>query len=168
MKQKLLVIAIAIAAVCGLCSTDASAQNANRNGWIIELQGGKVVNHEGGFLFDFDFGYRWATSLHWAVEAKVGVGSYYPDKYAWSIMPGVRYTSKELFSNCSLFTSFNAGLSTKLFYEDVIMPLNLCVGLNIGNRFNIGASFGVNCLLGYYCGGDTTPCGIGLRVGVRI
>jgi len=109
----------------------AWGQNANRSGIFIEAGVGALagttptykaeIDHGivkgynvGGAGLNLALGYRYATSRFCAVEVKVE-GSASPKAISptlvLGIMPGFRYTTRELFSNMSLFFGLNAGFA---------------------------------------------------------
>jgi len=126
MKKLILTLLAAIA----LCLT-AAAQNANRSGIFLEIGAGGVGGQPpafkysldqdilkahtiSGFGADFSVGYRYATSSFCAIEIKAK--ALLPTKdienfITLCIMPGFRYTSRELFGNISLFLDINAGVA---------------------------------------------------------
>lgn len=122
-----------------LATSAISAQNANRKGFFMELQGGlsfgdivkAEINKEsknygyekiaeatylkGGVSGSFDIGYRFRTSNHFALEVKLGLWANFADfRDTWQMrfMPGLRWTSKEFSGNISSFVSGNIGIGT--------------------------------------------------------
>lgn len=125
MKKILMTLLIILAAIPA-----AFAQNANRSGFFLELAGGGItgdspaigysvanntVNMEcaGGAALNLGFGYRLATSRHWAYEfrAEGQTSAKKPDmSLVIKILPaGFRYTSSEIFGNSSIFAHLNVG-----------------------------------------------------------
>lgn len=164
MKTKLLLLLVAVLVMTG-AGHRLAAQNANRNGFIIELQGGGALGtietdrleyvadknaiataKKGGFVGQLNIGYRWATSINWAVELRAGISDNFSESslYIASLMPGVRYTSRELFGNKSLYASFNAGVGYNPYGEAIFVPLDLNVGLNLTNSLYAGVFFDYN------------------------
>lgn len=144
------------AAICmAIC---IQAQNANRSGFFIELEGGRAFGNvmdfesrsydaEGTYLKDgavgsLHFGYRKTTSNSVAIEAKIGAWTNFLDvknTLNVNIMPGIRWTSKEFTGNVSAFLSFNAGFGLNkanpgCFY----VPVEIGVGLNLTNNLYLG------------------------------
>ena len=156
----------------------AMAQNANRSGFFIEAgiggttgttprvaiihENGEVLaKFAGGPAFDFLLGYRIKTSSHWAFDVRIGGMASFNGitSPVFRAMPGMRYTSNELFGNVSLYCTmavgFGFGFRNTLY--NVILPENgeykfkvdgdltfgvpymLAVGLNITNHFYVGA-----------------------------
>lgn len=162
--KKILLIAMVM---LGLAFT-SNAQNANRSGLFVELSPGIYVGntpvldvetkqtvvgnkyvteivekHLSGLNLEIAAGYRWAFARHWALDAKVGFSlptSRTHELWTIEILPGLRYTSKELgSSNVSLFAGFNAGLGFQIeFQEYLIFAYELKAGFNLSNRFSIG------------------------------
>jgi len=125
--KKLVLLIVAVFAL----SIAAWGQNANRSGIFIEAGAGALagttptykfeVGHGvvkaynvGGAGLNLALGYRYATSRSCAVELKVE-GSVSPKAitptFVLGITPGFRYTTRELFSNISLFFGVNAGFA---------------------------------------------------------
>ena len=163
--KKLLLIAMVMLGV----SFTSNAQNANRSGFFFELSPGIYVGntpvvdietkqtvvgnksvtqtiekHLSGLNLEIAAGYRWAFARHWALDAKVGFSlptSRTNELWTIEILPGLRYTSKELgSSNVSLFAGFNAGLGFQIDYEWHLLNFayELKAGFNLSNRFSIG------------------------------
>ena len=161
--KKIMIIAMVMLGV----AFTSNAQNANRSGFFIELSPGIYVGntpvvdvetkqtvvgnkyvtqtiekHLSGLNIEFDAGYRWAFHRHWALDAKVGFSlptSRTNEFWTIEILPGLRYTSKELgSSNVSLFAGFNAGLGIQVSEENPIFAYELKAGFNLSNRFSIG------------------------------
>lgn len=150
------------------------AQNANRNGWIVELQGARVLGtiyqtpdfnekkemgnpvyrKKGGVAGTLNFGYRWSTSQFCAVEAKLFVSDNFADakRLTIGILPGFRYTTKEITGNTSVYLSANAGFGIAPIangcYPGYFVPSELSVGLNFGPMFSLGVFFGYNICVG--------------------
>lgn len=161
MKQKFLMVLIAVVAIMTAGST-ASAQNANRKGWIIELQGGRTIGTvcesigldyhvtngdpayrlKAGIKGSLGFGYRWTTSQFCAFEAKAVVSDNFAEKQLLniSLMPGFRYTTKEISGNASMYFAANVGVglypATDYLSYSVVGEAG--VGFNIGSRLSLG------------------------------
>lgn len=150
----------AVVAMCGY------AQNANRSGFFLEIGAGSVVGEssytdtkeefsvidgslaviskvkrDNGFKFNVGTGYRLAVSNNWAIELKA-MGVKYND-IAVKLMPGARYTSKELFSNVSMYIAPNIGACLYIGDYHALFGLgySLGLGLNLTERISIGAVF---------------------------
>lgn len=158
MKRLLILLVGCLLIVAGM-----QAQNANRSGFFIELQGGGAIGTvmdyrtevygngndyedcnpyiKGGFVGGIDLGYRFATSRAFAFEVKVDAWSNFLDfgKCLYlDLLPGIRWTSEEIASNVSMFLSLNAGFG--ILKEDVQMniPIEIGLGCNLTNQFYLG------------------------------
>lgn len=126
MKKLIFAAILAIFAV-----TPVLSQNANRSGFFIEGGTGFLVGkapisnvkwennslyvcRPGGPDVNLGFGYRRATSKVFAWEIKAE-GSVVPNNVestlVLAVMPGIRYTTKELFGNTSLYFGLNVGVA---------------------------------------------------------
>lgn len=126
MKKLIFAAILAIFAV-----TPALSQNANRSGFFVEGGAGFLVGktpisnvkwtdntlyvyRPGGPDVNLGFGYRRATSNVFAWEIKAE-GSVVPNNVkstlVLAVMPGIRYTTKELFGNTSLYFGLNLGVA---------------------------------------------------------
>lgn len=105
------------------------AQNANRSGFFIEAgvggacgntprtallhQDGQVlVKYASGGVFDGYLGGRFRTSNHWAFDIRLGAQAAFSalkPTLTIKAMPGMRYTSNELFGNVSLYGALVVG-----------------------------------------------------------
>lgn len=153
MKKLILLIAGVLLAFIGV-----QAQNANRTGIFIELQGGRafgeVIHGEdyyyhseftylkGGVVGGLGVGYRYATSNSFAIEGKVNLWADFldiGDTFNLDIMPGIRWTSKDFSSNKSLYLSLNAGfgLNPTDAYS-MFVPIEISVGFNLTNNLYLG------------------------------
>lgn len=169
MKRLLTLIAAVLLAVTGLY-----AQNANRNGFFIELQGGaafgEVLKYDpynsdypsasclkGGGVGSLDFGYRFATSNNFAIDFKIGAWTDFAEAgktLQLRGMPGVRWTSNDFGSNMSAFLALNTGVGLSPASGDlgIYIPAELSVGLNFSQHFYGGVIFNYSALLsGDYC-----------------
>lgn len=125
MKRFVILLFSVLAAIVGL-----HAQNANRNGFFLELGIGgmvgdnirtsitiddNVVKAKGlsGASGDIGLGFRKKLGRHWAYELKAeGMFPFesLPYSIAGRLLPiGFRYTSVEVWRNYSLYFHFNAG-----------------------------------------------------------
>lgn len=158
MKKLLLLLVCMLMTASGI-----QAQNANRSGFIVELQGGAAFGEvlyrsfyseeseksmlKGGVVGSLDVGYRWATSGHFAFGAKLGVWSDFAEfgkTLQIRILPGMRWTSKDFGNkNMSAYISFNTGfaLSPSCYEIPVFVPLQLGVGVNLSTHFYAGIVF---------------------------
>lgn len=180
MKKILLIISIILISITG-----GYAQNANRNGFFIELGAGfpigsipayKVgfdnnavaVFYPGGPDVNFAIGYRRTMGKSFAWEIK-GEGSAMPTKFrntmVIALLPGIRYTSKELFGNTSLFCGINIGVllsrggyGSYYLYESPDYPdyrYDWYDDLNNGDiaiGVKFGADIGLNITSSFYTG----------------
>ena len=161
MKKTILCMLLSVMAIAAV-SGKASAQNANRKGWIIELQGGRVLGTlcdsegydydlkngstvcrvKGGVVGAISAGYRWTVSKSWAVEAKLMVSDNFAQTttLGFTLFPGVRYTTKEIAGNTSMYLGVNlgAGVMPVLDEMDYMCLGEFGVGFNIGNRISLG------------------------------
>ncbi len=193
--KKILLIAMVMLGV----AFTSNAQNANRSGLFVELSPGIYVGntpvldvetkqtvvgnkfvteivekHLSGLNLEIAAGYRWAFARHWALDAKVGFSlptSRTNELWTIEILPGLRYTSKELgSSNVSLFAGFNAGLGIQVFEENPIFAYELKAGFNLSNRFSIGLVWNALSYLEAYDGVDENGChtgALGINLGYR-
>ncbi len=143
-------------------SNTASAQNANRKGWVIELQGGRTfgtVCETSNFSYAMErdipayrlksgikgalgFGYRWTTSHYCAFEAKLVVSDNFAETKLLNVavMPGFRYTTKEISGNLSMYVAANVGVGVYPAIEEIGYSAagDAGVGFNIGSRLSLG------------------------------
>lgn len=170
MKKLLLLLACTLMNVAGML-----AQNANRSGFFVELQGGtafgQVLYYEtykgessqmprlkGGAVGSFDVGYRYASSTHFAFGAKAGVWSDFADFKTTQIriMPGIRWTFNDFGSkNMSAFISFDTGVGLDLAIDadiPVFIPFELSAGLNFTQHFYGAIVCNYNVLASSYYG----------------
>ncbi len=169
--KKLVLLIVAVFTL----SIAAWGQNANRSGIFIEAGAGVLAGRTPTYKIEIDhgivkgynvggaglnlaLGYRYATSRSCAVELKVE-GSASPKAIVptlvLGIMPGFRYTTRELFSNISLFFGVNAGFAAG--YE-THMPY-----LRIGHNMYDNAAYDI----GHYGIGSIGGC-YGLTLGMNI
>lgn len=171
MKRLLTLIAAVLLAVTGLY-----AQNANRNGFFIELQGGaafgEVLKYEpgnsdypsasclkGGGVGSLDFGYRFATSNHFAIDFKIGAWSNFAEAgrtLQLRGMPGFRWTSNDFGSNMSAYLALNAGVGLSPAGGGsgdlgLYIPVELSVGINFSQHFYGGVIFNYSALVSGEC-----------------
>ncbi len=164
MKRLLTLIAAVLLAVTGLY-----AQNANRNGFFIELQGGaafgEVLKYEpeisgypsapclkGGGVGSLDFGYRFATSHNFAIDFKLGAWTDFADAgktLQLRGLPGIRWTSNDFGSNMSAYLALNAGVGLSPSDEElgIYVPVEISVGLNLSQHFYGGLTFNYSALV---------------------
>lgn len=165
MKRSVLFLLIGIIAFSGLSIT-ASAQMANRKGFILELNGGGVIGtlydtgnfdadkaanlpayrRTGGAYGGLNIGYRWSTSRFMAFETKLLIADNFSDTdmLLIGLLPGLRYTSRELFGRTSAYVGINAGCGiaplTNNDYSDLggyaLTEFNL--GMNLNNTISAG------------------------------
>lgn len=180
MKKTLLFMMFAVAAMCGY------AQNANRSGFFLEIGAGAVVGsspytdvienfavidgklseivkvkHDSGIKFNVGTGYRHAVSDNWAIELKA-MGVKYSD-IAVKLMPGARYTTKELFSNVSMYIAPNVGACLYHDVERFGLGYSLALGLNLTESLSVGVVYD-----GQYIFEVESPWGtIGVNIGYR-
>lgn len=163
MKKILLLFAVFI-----MTTNNLIAQNANRSGVFLELQGGAALGDgikpvptdqygeigsydlypvylKGGVVGSVDVGYRWATSSIFAIEAKVGLWSNFADfnnTYNLRIMPGFRITTKEIYKNSSIFLGCNIGAgyapSNNSRHDTFNAAAEISTGLNINKNIYVG------------------------------
>ncbi len=172
MKRKLLMLIMAVV-VAMTASVDLSAQNANRKGWIVGLQSGQILGtvyetadfatlkeagavvarRTGGAYGAINFGYRWTTSQSCAVEAKAFVSENFAESKMLmvGVMPGFRYTTKELFGNSSMYMGANLGVG--------LAPLMDTVGAYFIPEANIGFNLGTMISLGVFMDCNIPLCG---------
>lgn len=191
MKKLIFAAILAIFAV-----TPVLSQNANRSGFFIEGGTGFLVGkapisnvkwknnslyvcRPGGPDVNLGFGYRRATSKVFAWEIKAE-GSVVPNNVestlVLAVMPGIRYTTKELFGNTSLYFGLNVGVACgssgdnflDYFYSEngnslrglgsMIVPLNDNGGYDIYHDFlcrfgaKINLTAGINITSSFYAG----------------
>lgn len=154
--KKLLLLLICIL----MTASGMHAQNANRSGFFLELQGGAAFGEvlkysrysddmsklKGGAVGCFDIGYRWATSTHFAFGGKIGIWDNFAEfgnTLQIRFMPGMRWTSKDFGSkNMSAFISFNTGYALTPKEElPQFVPIQLGVGLNLTTHLYAGIVF---------------------------
>lgn len=175
MNKKIVMILMAIA----IGMVVANAQNANRSGFFMEFGAGSFattppvervsvnftqsatqtpvtmdriehVEYESDMKYVGVIGYRRATSRHWACEIRteyVFGGRF----MAVNIMPGMRYTSREIYKNISLYGGFNAGVAFRLdnteYNEDIVgAAANVEFGVNLTNKLYIGVFYSAQML----------------------
>ncbi len=166
-------------------TANMNAQNANRNGWIVEVQGGQVIGtayqsedfekgkengklvgrRTGGFFGSFNFGYRWATSKHCAVELKLIVADNFSDAklLQTGLLPGFRYTTKELIGNTSMYLGANVGASIEPILTEQNCDLAICANTEANVGFNIGNLLSIGIFINY-----NIPCRINDSTQIRI
>lgn len=195
MKRLLLSIVCLLATIIGL-----QAQNANRSGVFVELQGGAafgtVMDKEirtgdswydydyirqwyikGGFVGSFNVGYRYATSNQFAIEMKAGAWGNFQNidnTFTLDMLPGIRWTTKEISGNVSMFLSLNAGCGLNFINGDVttLIPVEVGVGVNLTNQLyagvflseRIATGAGIGYTTTYYPQTHTTA---GIKIGYR-
>ncbi len=172
MKKIVLFFAGIILAISGM-----TAQNANRKGFFLEVQGGvalgdivtaDIIKHQndtyettditylkGGFAGSFDFGYRFRLSNPFAFEIKAGLWSNLADFIdTWNVrlMPGIRWTSKDFGGNMSSFITYNVGLGIGAQDEDcnLIIPSELGIGINFTPKFYAALVWDANIFIDPY------------------
>ena len=108
----------------------------------------ELIEYESDVKYSATIGYRLATSRHWAIEMKANClfgKELFDEMFMIMGMPGVRYTSPELFRNISLYSSLHLGIGARLDKSDFIhQPVayggDFELGINLSNKFYI-ASF---------------------------
>lgn len=160
MKKILLLFAVFI-----MTTNNLIAQNANRSGVFLELQGGAALGDvivptdndctpvdqrnpaylQGGMTGSIDAGYRWSTSSFFAIEAKVGMWTNFADlknTYNIRLMPGIRWTSRDLSNTLSMYAGWNVGIglfpSNDSRSTGLLIPIELSAGLNLGKNLYLG------------------------------
>lgn len=165
------------------CSTSNYAQNANRSGFFIEGGAGFLVGNPpikkviwkdnvlsavkpSGPDINLGLGYRRASSRVFAWEVKTQfsiVPSAAANTVNLALLPGIRYTTAEIFSNTSLYFGLNVGLvlgTESDFYAPGLYPdknwerspdiydfcsvgakINLTAGFNVTSSFYAGLYF---------------------------
>lgn len=184
MKRDFLIMSILLI-VMAVSTVGASAQNANRKGWIVELQGGRLFGtvdetenfsynkdngmpayrRTGGFCGALNFGYRWATSQFCAVEIKLHAEDNFSatEMLKIGVMPGFRYTTHELFGNTSMYLGGNVGIafSPSADVDGIFIIPEANVGFNFGNLFSMGVFLAYNLPLdGTYYTDKFVPLGV--------
>ncbi|MEE1298266.1 MAG: hypothetical protein UHE62_06000 [Muribaculaceae bacterium] len=116
----------------------------------------ELVEYMGGVKYDFTMGYRIATSAYCAVNLKIdalfdGQSLDEGGLLLTKLMPGVRYTSPELFKNISLYGMLSAGAGIRIcgsyeYYDDSVR-LAICgsveLGVNFTEKFYLGAFYDI-------------------------
>lgn len=173
MKKYILVITLLFAvAMAGY------SQNANRSGFFLEAGAGFPIGtpplkgiewknntlmgyYPGGTEINFGFGYRRASSrcFAWEVKAEAStVSSSFRHSLVLAAMPGIRYTTKELFGNTSLYFGLNVGFAYAPMmsdmwngiYRDDENDLDLDDGNSLGAKLLLNV--GVNITSSFYAG----------------
>ena len=174
--------------LCISVVTSGIAQNANRSGVFVEAGAGLFVgtvpyskiewnnnnlsgHRPSGPDINLAIGYRGATSSVFAWEFKIESSldpSSVKQTLVLGILPGIRITTKEIFSNTSLYFGLNAGYalgSKQIFYynrsiHSIIYKhswgdgegiaggakISVCAGLNITHAFYVGLYWDYNFL----------------------
>lgn len=154
----------------------SSAQSANRSGFILEFKGGRVFGtvcdtgdfdadkaagkpafrKSGGAYGGMNIGYRWRTSNHLSMEAKMLVAdnlSAAKEMVTFGLVPGVRYVTNEISGNTSMYVGFNIGVGITPFVYELgasILP-GISFGFNLSNMLNLGVFIDYNlCFVGDY------------------
>lgn len=176
MKKLLLLFALVISV-----AASGVAQNANRSGVFVEAGTGFLVGSvpyskternnltvkafkAGGPDLNLSLGYRGATSsvFAWQLKAEVSTASTKPT-LVFALMPGIRYTTKEIAGNTSLYFGFDLGLaigsgnvsdyrgnSINMTSDYAKIELNKNFGKSIGAKFSL--SGGLNITTALYAG----------------
>ena len=153
-----------------LATSSVFGQNANRRGFFVELQGGAALGEvlylepmdggqnpiaylKGGFVGSLDLGYRFRTSRHFALEAKVGLWSDFADfgnTWNFRILPGIRWTSSEFGKNQSAFIALNTGFGFGGYdyYSYFTVPVELGAGINFTPNLYAGIVWEYNLFVG--------------------
>ncbi len=173
--KKLIIALLALVAFVG-----ANAQNANRGGFFIEAGIGcttgtsprtalfmdgtsMMAKFAGGAAFDVQFGFRTKTSNHCAFDLRFGAMAPFnavSSTPVFKLMPGIRYTSTEIFGNMSIYATVAAGVGVSFSHDLPEDPVpsdgselkfgfgdgeacfgasyTIAVGLNITNHFYAG------------------------------
>lgn len=158
---------ILLICVCLSISASMQAQNANRKGFFVELQGGAALGEvltvipgepnfnnslpyyleeraylKGGAIGSLDLGYRFRLSKPLAVEARIGAfGNFGDFKNTWllRIMPGLRWTFKDFAGAKSIYASLNAGIGFgQNDGSSLMVPLEIGVGMNFTPHLCMG------------------------------
>lgn len=154
------------------------AQNANRNGCFIEIQGGTAIGKlleydpearystsrlKGGCVTSLDFGYRFATSKQFGVDTKLGLWANLADfkyTYQFRLLPGIRWTSKDFGSNRSIYLALNIGIGLTPASKNwrgeheetgINVPVELSAGINISTHLYGGLFFSYSILASGEC-----------------
>lgn len=167
----------------GAFLTNGFAQNANRSGLFIEAGTGFLIGNPpiqklewidnsmnayfpSGPDVNLALGYRGATSSVFAWEIKIeasGVPKDMRSSFVLAAMPGIRYTTREIFGNSSLYIGFNLGFATgssqyiiggsfqldenkefkpiKENFKSLGAKLSLTAGINITSKLYAGLYF---------------------------
>lgn len=175
--KRILLILTAFLSLVGM----ATAQNANRSGVFLELGGGPtfgtkllkdvewtgsslIVKKAGSGEANLGVGYRKASSRVFAWEIKAQLSTMPSDlegSHTFALMPGFRYTTKELFGNVSMYFGLNAGVAimpqAKGYYYggiDLIIGqpdyMDFDNGLSVGGKIDLQA--GLNLTTKIYLG----------------
>lgn len=164
------------------CSTSNYAQNANRSGFFIEGGAGFLVGNPpikkviwkdnvlsavkpSGPDINLGLGYRRASSraFAWEVKTQFSIVPSAKNTMNLAILPGIRYTTTEIFSNTSLYFGLNVGFALgteSSFYAPGMYPdqnwerspdiydfcsvggkINLTAGFNVSSSFYAGLYF---------------------------
>ncbi len=130
--KKLIIAFLALIACLGV-----SAQNANRGGFFIEagiggttgttprtaisMDGSNIMaKFAGGAAFNVHFGFRTKTSDHCAFDLRFGAMAPFSavsSTPVFKLMPGLRYTSGEIFGNMSIYATAAVGGAVSFKYE---------------------------------------------------
>lgn len=175
MKKLLLILAFIITVV-----TSGFAQNANRSGVFLEAGAGtyfgklplsriqwkdnklsvlKVADPD----INFALGYRRATSrvFAWEIRVEGAIDGNVSSATVVAVMPGFRFTTKEIFGNTSVYFGLNLGvaLGTSQYFDYIILnqdsnssndldayggKILLYGGLNITHSFYAGVYLNLN------------------------
>lgn len=181
----------------GVFLTDGYAQNANRSGFFMEAGTGFLIGNPplqklewkdytmkayvpSGPDVNIALGYRRATSNVFAWEIKFeasGDPKAMVTTSVLAVMPGIRYTTKEIFGNSSLFFGANLGVAMgtdqsiydlysfhvnetfepdNRIFTSIGGKLSLTVGLNITSKFYLGVYFDYNFISNQIVNTDIT------------
>lgn len=158
--KRILLILTAFLSLVGM----ATAQNANRSGVFLELGGGPtfgakllkdgewtgssliVKKAAGSGEANLGVGYRKASSRVFAWEIKAQLSTMPSDlegSLTLALMPGFRYTTKELFGNVSMYFGLNAGVAIMPVARDYYYGgIDLIIGQPDYMDFDNGLSIG--------------------------
>ncbi len=157
MKNKLIAFFLLFLVSMGV---QTHAQNANRRGFFVEVQGGAALGDvisfnepwlgydgvylKGGVTGSVDVGYRLRLSNPWAFDVKLGLWSDFADfEKTWNLrlMPGLRWTSNDFSGNKSIYLAFNAGFGIGSDADYMCIPLELSAGINLTPKIYLGLSW---------------------------
>lgn len=131
----------------------ANAQNANRKGFFMELQGGQTIGYvyrsdnnknylKGGMDFGLNFGFRLPTSNQWAFQMKLSVTDNLSATKVFmpALLFGMRWISSDFAGNKSAYIGLNTGVGFAPLTDNcgVYVPVDIEAGVNITNKLYAG------------------------------